>query len=152
VLTKELLRTVCPTLSKRIDLYLGKLRFTTDFGGDGPPAAMPHACCGDAVTGAICAYAELSALVFDLPDEVLAACGGGWTAAHGLLVPRMEVITNGPDDCSPLPDGKILRETRGRCPTLGESDSMFSAVPLITWLRAFPNAEPTLVVAAAEFA
>jgi hypothetical protein len=91
-------------------------------------------------------------LVFDLPDEVLDACGGSWTAAHGLLVPRIEVITNEPDDCSPLPDGKILRETRGRCPTLGESDSMFSAVPLITLLRAFPNAEPTLVVAAAEFA
>jgi hypothetical protein len=92
-----------PTLRKLIDLYLGKLRFTTDFGGDGPPAAMPHPCDDDAVAGAICACAEASALVFDLPDEVLAACGGGSTAVHGLLVPRMEVITNGPDDCSPLP-------------------------------------------------
>lgn len=43
---------------------------------------------------------ELSALVFDLPDEVLAACGEGWTEVHGLLVLRMEVITTGPYDCS----------------------------------------------------
>jgi hypothetical protein len=137
VLTKELLRTVCPTLRKLIECYLGKVRFTTDLDGDGPTAAMPHACGCDFVAGALCACAEGSALVFDLPDEVLAACAEGWTAVHGLLVPRMEVITNGPDDCSPLPDDKILRETRVRCPTLGESNSMFSVVPLITWL--LPN-------------
>jgi hypothetical protein len=119
----------------------------------GRPSCRNAACLRwDAVSGAICACAELSALVFDLPDEVLAACGGGWTAVHGLLVPRMEVITNGPDDCSPLPDAKILRETRGRCPTLPESDSILPALPPITLLSVFPNAEPTLVVAAAEFA
>lgn len=55
MLTTELLRKSLPTLRKLTDLYLGKLRFTTDFGGDGPPAAMPHACAGDAVLGAICA-------------------------------------------------------------------------------------------------
>jgi hypothetical protein len=135
-----------------MDLYLGKLRFTTDLEGDDPPAAMPHPCAGDAVSGAICACAELSALVFDLPDEVLVACGEGWTALHRVLVPRMDVISNGPDDCSLLPDADILREARGTCPTLPESDSTLPALPPITLLSVFPNAEPTLVVAAAEFA
>jgi hypothetical protein len=107
----------------------------------GRPSCRNAACLRwDAVLGAICAWAELSALVFDLPDEVLATCGEGWTAVHVLLVPRMEVITNGPDDCSPLPDADILREKRGRCPTLGESNSMVTGLSLITWLRAFPNA------------
>jgi hypothetical protein len=96
-------------MDEPIDFYLGKLRFTTDLDGDNPPAAMPHACAG-ALAGAICARAEASALVFDLSDELLASCSEGWAAMHGLLIPRMDVITKRPDDCSPLADDKVLRE------------------------------------------
>ena len=86
----------------------------------GRPSCRNAACLRwDAVSGAICACAELSALVFDLPDEVLATCGEGWTAVHVLLVPRMEVITNGPDDCSPFDRCRYLARKTRQVPDFG---------------------------------
>ena len=109
---------VCPPLRKLMDLYSETQVYNRLWRGR--PSCGNAACLRwDAVLGAICAWAELSALVFDLPDEVLATCGEGWTAVHVLLVPRMEVITNGPDDCSPFDRCRYLARKTRQVPDFG---------------------------------